>query len=156
MCSQINVTLWLHVFSPMDWCFLSSCGFVCFHLLCTEFLVESSVLVAWWSYTLSVSVYCGRFLLLCQFWVKYPRAEVIFIQCMKYLTPSASCLKFPLRNLLWFWWVYLYKLFVFSLLQPSIFFLYSLSLLFWWQYGVGGSILIKSVCWLCWVGFSWL
>jgi hypothetical protein len=35
-----------------------------------------------------------------------------------------------LRNLLWFGWVYLYKLFVFSLLQLSIFFLCSLCLLF--------------------------
>jgi hypothetical protein len=37
---------------------------------------------------------------------------------------------FPLRDLLWFWWVYLCMLFGFSFLQPSIFFLYSLCLLF--------------------------
>jgi hypothetical protein len=30
---------------------------------------------------------------------------------------------FLLTSLLWFWWVYLCMLFVFSLLQPSIFFL---------------------------------
>jgi hypothetical protein len=39
-------------------------------------------------------------------------------------------LRLQLRNLLWFWWVYLCVLFVFSILQPSIFFLYSLCLLF--------------------------
>jgi hypothetical protein len=42
-------------------------GFVYFHLLCVEFLIESSVVVAWWSYIISVSVYHGRHLLLCQF-----------------------------------------------------------------------------------------
>jgi hypothetical protein len=38
--------------------------------------------------------------------------------------------KILLENLLWFWWVYLCMLFVFSLLQTSMFFLYSLCLLF--------------------------
>jgi hypothetical protein len=36
-------------------------------ILYAEFLVESSVVVAWWSYIVLVSVYCGRFLLLHQF-----------------------------------------------------------------------------------------
>jgi hypothetical protein len=38
--------------------------------------------------------------------------------------------KVSLSYLLWFWWVYLCMLFVFSLLQPSILFVYSLCLLF--------------------------
>jgi hypothetical protein len=46
---------------------LKSHGFVHFYLLCAELLVESSVVVAWWSYIVLVYVYCGRLLLLCQF-----------------------------------------------------------------------------------------
>jgi hypothetical protein len=34
-------------------------------------------------------------------------------------------LKFPLRNLLWFWWVYLYMLFFFSLSAFNILSLFS-------------------------------
>jgi hypothetical protein len=53
----------------MVWYFPYSHGFVCFHLLCAESLVESFVVVAWWSHIILVSVYCGRFLLLPQFWM---------------------------------------------------------------------------------------
>jgi hypothetical protein len=53
-------------------------------------------------------------------------------------------LTFPLRNLL-FWWVYLYTLFLFSLLKSSIFFLYSLCLFFNDNMPWRGSIMVKSV-----------
>jgi hypothetical protein len=43
------------------WYCLSSHGFVCFHFLCAEFLEESFVVVAWWSYIILVSAYHGRF-----------------------------------------------------------------------------------------------
>jgi hypothetical protein len=39
-------------------------GFVCFHFLWAEFLEESFVLMAWWSYIVLFSAYHGRFLLL--------------------------------------------------------------------------------------------
>jgi hypothetical protein len=43
VCSQINATLWLLVFSSsVVWYFLFFCCFVCFHLLCAEFLMEFS------------------------------------------------------------------------------------------------------------------
>jgi hypothetical protein len=32
-------------------------GLVCFHLLCAEFLVESSVVMAWWLHIVLVSLY---------------------------------------------------------------------------------------------------
>jgi hypothetical protein len=35
-------------------------GFVCFHFLCAEFLGESLVIVAWWSYIVLVSAYHER------------------------------------------------------------------------------------------------
>jgi hypothetical protein len=60
----------------------------------------------------------------------FARAEVIFIQCLKSHSMPLLLLRFPLRNLLLFWWAYLYMLLVFSVLQPSIFFLCSLCLLF--------------------------
>jgi hypothetical protein len=62
--------LWLLVFSsPVVWYVPSSHGFVCFHILGAEFLGESSVVVAWWSCIVLVSVCCGRFLLLHLFWM---------------------------------------------------------------------------------------
>jgi hypothetical protein len=68
VCSQINATLLLLVFFFTYGLMLPiSHGFVCFHLLCAEFLVESSVVVAWLSYIVLVSIYRGRFLLFCQF-----------------------------------------------------------------------------------------
>jgi hypothetical protein len=70
VCSWINATLWLRVFIFFCILILSVLpGFVCFHLLCSEFLVESSVVVAWCSYIVLVSVYCGRLLFLHQFWM---------------------------------------------------------------------------------------
>jgi hypothetical protein len=39
-----------------------SYGFICIHLLCAEFLAESFVLVAWWSFIISDSGYHRRFL----------------------------------------------------------------------------------------------
>jgi hypothetical protein len=38
--------------------------FVCFYFLCVEFLEESFVVVAWWSYIVLVSAYHGRLFLL--------------------------------------------------------------------------------------------
>jgi hypothetical protein len=38
-------------------------GFVCFHFLSAEFLVDSFVVVSWWSYVILVSAYHGRLLL---------------------------------------------------------------------------------------------
>jgi hypothetical protein len=38
--------------------------FVCFHFLSVDFLEESFVVVAWWSYIVLVSAYHGRHLLL--------------------------------------------------------------------------------------------
>jgi hypothetical protein len=38
-------------------------GFVCFHFLCAEFLGESFVVVAWWSYIILVSAYHERLVL---------------------------------------------------------------------------------------------
>jgi hypothetical protein len=68
--SLISALFLLLVFSsPVIWYFLSSHGFVCFHILCAEFLVQLSVVVARLSYIVLVSVYRGRFLLLCQFWM---------------------------------------------------------------------------------------
>jgi hypothetical protein len=63
-------------------------------------------------------------------------------------------LRFPLRQLLWLWCVYLFMLFVFSLLQPSILVLYSLCLLFYVNMPWGSSFLVKYV-W-CPRGFLYL
>jgi hypothetical protein len=78
VCNQISGTLWLLVFSSVIWFFPSSCGFVCLRLLCAEFLIKSSVVVAWWSYIVLVSVYCGRFLLLHLFWMIVLLGRVLF------------------------------------------------------------------------------
>jgi hypothetical protein len=48
----------------MIWYCLPFHGFVCFHFMCAEFLDESFVVVAWWSYIALVSAYHGRLLLL--------------------------------------------------------------------------------------------
>jgi hypothetical protein len=64
MCSKIDVTLYfLAFYSLVVWYCLPSHGFVCFHFLCAEFLEESFVLVAWWSYIDLISAYHGRLLL---------------------------------------------------------------------------------------------
>jgi uncharacterized membrane protein len=40
------------------------CSFVCVHLLDTEFLIESSGVVAWLLYIVLVSIYCRRLIAL--------------------------------------------------------------------------------------------
>jgi hypothetical protein len=51
------------------WYCLSFCSFVCFHFLFAELLEESFEVVAWWSYIVLISAYCGRLLLLHLFWM---------------------------------------------------------------------------------------
>jgi hypothetical protein len=60
---QLNqVTLYFLAFSStVVWYCLSFHGFACFHFLCAEFLGESFVVVAWWSYIVLVSAYHGSF-----------------------------------------------------------------------------------------------
>jgi hypothetical protein len=60
----MNVTLYLAFSSPVLWYCLPFHGFIYFHFLCSEFLEESFVVVAWWSYIVLVSAYYGRLLLL--------------------------------------------------------------------------------------------
>jgi hypothetical protein len=52
-------------------------------------------LVAWWSYIVLVSFimddfYCSMYFEWQFFWVEYPRIEVIFIQCPKFLISCPS------------------------------------------------------------------
>jgi hypothetical protein len=42
------------------WFCLPFHGFISFHFLCAEFLGESFVVVAWWSYIVLASAYHGR------------------------------------------------------------------------------------------------
>jgi hypothetical protein len=137
VCSQINTIPWLLAFSSsVVWYFPSSHGFVCFHLLCSEFLIKSSVVVVWWSYIVLVSVYHGRFLLLHQFWMTVLLVRVSLGWSYFHSVPGIPhsmiflTLRFPLRNLLLFWWVYFYTLFIFFSL--TAFFLCSWCLLYWW------------------------
>jgi hypothetical protein len=48
----------------IPWYCLPFHGFVCFHILCAEFLEESFVVVAWWSYIVLASAYDRGLLLL--------------------------------------------------------------------------------------------
>jgi hypothetical protein len=85
-----------------------------------------------------VSAYHGRLLLLHLFWMTALLGRVSwgwsYFHSVSRRTHTMLFLLFMflLRSLLWFWWVYLCKLLVFSLLQPWIFFLYTLCLLFQW------------------------
>jgi hypothetical protein len=121
VCSWINVTLWLLVFSsPVIWYCLSFHGLVCFHFLCVEFLEESFVVVAWWAYITLVSAYLGRLLLLHLFWMIVLLGRVSkgwgYFHSVPRIPHSMPflLLRFQLRNLLWFWWAYLCMLSVFS------------------------------------------
>jgi hypothetical protein len=44
----------------VTWYCLSFHGFVCFHFLHAEFLEESFVMLAWWSYIVLISAYHGE------------------------------------------------------------------------------------------------
>jgi hypothetical protein len=103
--------------------------FVCFHILCAEFFVESSVVVAWWSYIVMVCLSWKIFRWwFC--WVEYPRVEVIFIQCPRYLTPCPFAFNVSIeKSAVTLMGLSLYII-CFSLFQPSIFFLCCLCLLF--------------------------
>jgi hypothetical protein len=52
------------------WYCLPLHGFVSFHFLCGEFIGESLVVVAWWSYIVLVSAYNGSLLLLHLFFLR--------------------------------------------------------------------------------------
>jgi hypothetical protein len=117
--------------------------------------------VAWWSYIVLVSAYYGRLLLLHLIWMIVLLGRVswgwsYFHSVLK--RPQSMffmLLRFLLRNLLWFWWVYLCLLLVFSSLTAFnilslVFVLVDLMIIC-----LGGSsILVKSV-W-CSGGFLYL
>jgi hypothetical protein len=70
MCSWISVTVcFLVCSSPVVWYCLPFHGFVCFNFPCSEFLGESFVVVALWSYIVLVHFYHGRLLLFHLFWM---------------------------------------------------------------------------------------
>jgi hypothetical protein len=106
VCSWISVTLYFLAFSsPVVWYCLPFYGFVCFHSLCAELLVESFVVVAWWSYIVLVSAYHGRLLLLYLFWrivllgrVSYGCRYFHSVPGISYSMPFLL-LRFLLRNL---------------------------------------------------------
>jgi hypothetical protein len=108
-------------------------GFFCFHFLCAVFLEESFVVVSWWSYIVLGSAYHGSLLLLHLFWmlvfcIEYPSVEVICIHCPEYLTPCSSHFSIEKSDVIFDEFTFVCYLF-FSL-WTSIFFLYSLCLLF--------------------------
>jgi hypothetical protein len=126
VCSWINVTLWFLVFSsPVIWYCLSSHGFVCFNFLCAEFFM--------WSYIVLVSAYRGRLLLLHLFWMIVLLSRVCKSTCYFHSVPRIPhyipflLSRFLVRNLLWFWWVYLFMLLGFFF---SYSFQYSFSILY--------------------------
>jgi hypothetical protein len=132
LCAAKSVLLWFLVLSsPVVWCCLSFCGFVYFHVLCAEFLVESHVVLTGSAYIVLISTYCGRFLLLHLFSLiellgRYPRFEVTFIQCPIYLTACPSCFScFCWEICMILMGLPLYVICFFSPIGFSIFYLFS-------------------------------